>query len=359
MSTYLYAIFGIIATLLGWTISQIILTFARLIGKTVIFNPDFILFPIIAGFLTTAMVAAQIFLNAPTHPKKSWRAFRRSYFWVALGIGTFLGFIPSLITQLLYKSGWSPEIVNILAWCLIGLVTGFTEGGVWNLRKGATSKAKQRHKKVILYGGIAGFCAAILSMIITGLLPPPLQRYEDPLGFGILGLVLGVFISKATAPNYRYALRAGHGFPVVLQQRNLTVNDAVLNNSRLKFVIKDESRRFNFIEEGLSIELPSDTAQSLTIGGNDQSHIRIPYIADKCAELNVKEQGVTLKCLNPNSVAINFSHKPMDDQGEVELRHNSIITFYHKDYEETANDDEKEKKIYRFVFYDRLLDPDA
>lgn len=359
MITYLYAIFGIVATLFGWSISQLILTFARLLGKTVVFNPDFILFPIIAGFLTTAMVAAQIFLNAPTHPKKSWRAFRRSYCWVPLGIGTCLGFIPSLLTQLLYESGWFPEIVNIFAWCLIGLATGFTEGGVWTFRKGATSKAIQRHKKVIIYGGIAGFCAAILSMIITGLLPPPLQRYEDPLGFGILGLVLGVFISQATAANYRYALRAGHGFPVVLQRRKSTVNDAVLNNSRLKFVTKDKSRSFNFIEEGLSIELPSDTTQSLTIGGNDQSDIRIPCIADECAELNVKEQGVTLRCLNPNSVAINFSHKPMDDQGEVELRHNSVVTFYHKDYDPTAKDDEKEKKIYRFVFYDRLLDPDA
>lgn len=344
MRFYFYTISGIVSALLGWSLSQILLI--DLGSNKTLLNPDFILLPIEAACLAVAMVVTEIFLSNPTRYKANRRVLPR-YFWSALWTGIVAGLVASAITRVFYQTGAPAWSVRVVCWSLIGLLTGLGEGVSWRLRsiEGGTRKATQRIQRATLYGLGAGFVAAVLVEILRSL--QKLGGYEDALGFLILGLCLGYGLSFATSPTYLVALRAGEGFEAVDPSFEDTNRPRpYLNNPNLQFVTGDY---YEFIEEGLSIQLPSATTTPMIIGSSSEADIYIPNIPGKAASLTICDRNVTLTCLTDTAVQIQ-SRLLFQSAKPIPLRHNQILTFYH------AHDDEK---YYRFVFYDRFLDPQA
>ncbi|MBD2775234.1 hypothetical protein [Iningainema tapete] len=343
MRFYFYTISGIVSALLGWSLSQILLIDLGT-NKTPL-NPDFILLPIEAACLAIAMVVTEIFLSNPTRHRANRRVLPR-YFWVALWTGIIAGLVASVLTKILYQTGAPAGSVRIVCWSLIGLFTGLGEGVSWRLRsiEGGTRKATKRIQRATLYGLGAGFIAAVLVEILRGF--QKLGGYEDALGFLILGLCLGYGLSFATSPTYLVALRAGEGFEAVdPSSEDKNRPRPYLNNPNLQFVTGDD---YEFIEEGLSIQLPATTT-SIIIGSSLEADIHIPNIPRKAASLTIRDRHVTLTCLTDAAVKIQ-SRLLFERAKPISLTHNQILTFYH------AHDDEK---YYRFVFYDRFLDPQA
>lgn len=343
MRILIYTIFGIFSALIGWNISQIVLLNSPL--ATLNINPDFILLPIIAISITGAMIATEIFLSNPTRYKANKRILPR-YGKGAIITGSIGGLIAATISSILYQTNVPSVIVRVIAWSLIGLFIGLGEAISWRFRsvERGTRKAKRRVVKVSLFGLVAGLTAALYIEIIRQLLT--LAGYEDPIGFLILGLLLGVWFSQVTSPTYQVALRAGQGFeavdPIYIDKDK---EQPCLNSTKVRFVSIDN---FDYIEEGLSIQLPSKTTQPIIIGSSQQADILIPTLPELAAAIEIHKHHAILKCLTHQSVEVQA--KLLTEGKKITLRHNHILTLFH------AHD---EDKYYRFVFYDQFLDPEA
>jgi hypothetical protein len=350
-----YTLSGIVSAIIGWFLSQILLIdLGQLFIKdALLFNPDFILLPVVGACLAVAMVVTEIFLSNPTR----YRANRRvlpPYFWGALATGAVAGLISAVCTSLLYSTGTPSGIIRVAAWSLVGFFTGLGESLSWRLRsiEASSSQANQRIKKAILFGFGAGFGAAVLVEILRSGMQ--LGGYEDPAGFLVLGLMLGLSLSFATAPTYQVALRAGKGFEPPSSEAIVSTNSRPeLRNNNLRFATRSSS---SVIEEGLSIKLPSQTTSPIIIGSGDRVDIYIPKIPEECACLAVKNRQVTLTCWVHNKVQI--KNLRMNQGDPKTLIHNQIITFYHENENRQPNEEE-DTKLYRVVFYDRFLDPQA
>jgi len=349
-----YTLAGIVSTIIGWFVSQLLLVdLAQFLNPDILlFNPDFILLPIVGACLAVAMVVTEIFLSNPTRYRANKRVLP-PYFWGALATGAVAGLISAVCTLFLYRTGTPSGIVRIVAWSLVGFFTGLGESFSWRLRsiEAASFQANKRIQKAIFFGFGAGFGSAILVELFRD--DMQLGGYEDPAGFLVLGLMLGLSLSFATAPTYQVALRAGKGFEPPPSETIVAINSQPqLNNHNLGFVTRSNSR---FIEEGLSIKLPSQTTnRPIIIGSSDTADIYIPNIPEECACLEVKNRQVTLTCWVHKKVKI--QNLSINQGGQQTLIHNQIITFYH---ENRKPNEEEESKLYRFVFYDRFLDPQA
>jgi hypothetical protein len=105
------------------------------------------------------------------------------------------------------------------------------------------------------------------------------------------------------------------------------------------------------IEEGLSIQLPA--RGSIHIGSTlNKSNIYIPGLPKHIAELKISPRETILE---PNSrfyKDIEVNGRRLDSKKPISLKHNTILTFY-------AENNESQKQLYRFVYYNRFLDPQA
>lgn len=346
---YFYTLAGIVSALIGWNLSQLFLVdlitlFPQL---SIPFNSDFLLLPVVAACFAVALVITEIFLSNPTRYKANRRVLP-PFFWSALGTGAVAGLIASAFTWVLYNTGAPDWSVRAVAWSLVGLFIGSGEGVSWRFRsiEGSTSKATQRIWKATIFGLLAGLVAAVLVELLRKQIS--LGGYEDPVGFSILGLCLGLFLSFATSPTYLVALRAGAGFEAVDPKYGSSNNSLPRLNSLsdLRFVTADE---YDVIEEGLSIQLPGKTEKPLIIGSTDDADIILPDIPAKAASLKVSQGNVMLRCETEGAVQIQQKRLVRGNK-PITLRHNQILTFYH-----IGNED----KFYRFVFYDRFLDPEV
>jgi hypothetical protein len=353
MRIIFYLLSGICATLIGWNLSQlVILDFPLLFGaKSLPFYPDFILLPLVAICLNTAMVTTEIYLSHPTKLKANWRNLK-PYLKNTILFGLGIGLGTAILTSLLYQTGINAGFIRVIAWSLIGCLIGLSEGLSWRSRsiEGSTDKGKSRVWKSPLFGFIAGLIAAIIIELIRQ--PIKLRGFEDPVGFVILGLSLGLLLSFAAAPTYQVALRAGAGFEATKSVNN---NPPKLKNrdgqtfERLRFVTEDQT--WETIEEGLSIQLPAKISnqQPLIIGSSNDAHIYLPNIPEQVAQLITEDGKLKLRCLVDQSVKI--QNETLSARGKArELLHNQILTFFYQD---------NTKKYYRFIFYDRFLDPEA
>lgn len=356
MRSLFYSLAGIAAALIGWNLSLLLRDLIKLILKLYVqiyipFKYEFILFPIVASCLSLALVFTTIYLSNPTHYKAN-RRIRNDYLKMAGFTGILAGLISALITVIIYQTGWEPWSIRVVGWGLIGLGIGFAEGLCWLFLsvEGANSPVKTQLIKSPLFGLAGGLIAAMIIELIRGVIK--LGGYEDPLGFIILGSCLGIAFTISTAPTYQVALRAGRGFGTIDPKTKKESNQAErpypkIRNSSLSLVYRTPEQ--TRIEEGLSIQLSGKIAESLVIGSSEEADIFLPYIPAKAARLTLEQKQWKLTCLADRKVQIQ-RRLILENSRPTPLHHNQILTFYYED-----NNDQ----YYRFIFYDRFLDPSS
>lgn len=358
MRSYFYILAGITSALIGWNLGQVFLTDLGLLKPF----PELVLFPCIAVSLAVGMVFTEIFVSTPTRPKLCWRI---ALFPIAIAaaLGILAGLIAGGISQivLLPQVRFDTRILRIVSWLLIGTSTGIAEGVSWrwhSIEAGDAKRFWQRFQTSTIASFAASLAAALIFEILRqfiGEFPAALKGLEDPIGFSILGMLLGFVFSISTSPSYMAALRAGSGFEytgdvyydaIGSKSEYPTINK---KEAKLKFVSDSESEQ---IEEGLSIQLPA--TGTIKIGSADRANIRIPGLPLHAADLEVKVREAILKP-NPkfyNTIEVNGCR--LSSSNPISLKHNNILTFY-----PLQQDRPDEEKLYRFVYYNRFLDPQA
>ncbi|MBD2456680.1 hypothetical protein H6G80_21695 [Nostoc sp. FACHB-87] len=361
MRIYLYILAGLISALIGWNIGQFFLTDIGLFKEF----PELTLFPCIAISLACGMVMNEIFISNPTRPKLCFR-IAKTPLLIALGLGTLLGLISGGISQILFlpQIRFPTPIIRVIGWLLIGVSVGLAEGLTWrwhSMEAGDPKRFWQRLKISVL-GAITAslFAATIFEFVRTTLggMPTEFKGIEDPLGFALLGLLLGLTFSITNSPSYLGALRAGTGFEYTGMNyedidpnlENINKNYPYIDKSILKFVSDNNAYE---IEEGLSIQLPGNG--TVRIGSADKkSHIYIPDLPLHVADLVLQKRDAVL---NPNPVVFNcieVNGQRLSSRASIRLKHNYVLTFY-----PDKKNVKKENKFYRFVYYNRFLDPQA
>lgn len=360
MRSYLYILAGITSALIGWNLGQVFLTDLGLLKPF----PELILFPCIGVALSVAMVFTEIFVSTPTRPKLCWRIALLPLS-IAAGLGIFFGLISGGIAQifLLPQNPFDSRILRIVCWLCIGASTGIAEGVTWRWHSTEAGDAKrfwQRFQTSVVASVAASLAAVLILEILgqIGVFSGVLKGVADPLGFSILGMLLGFGLSRSTSPSYMAALRAGTGFEYTGENYDDQFGSSNIapaypaidkQQAKLKFVSDSESDK---IEEGLSIQLPEKGI--IRIGSAPKANIQIPGLPLHVADLEVKAREAILKpnakfygCIEVNGIQLN-------SRDNISLKHNYLLTFYPED-EYTAN----EQKFYRFVYYNRFLDPQA
>lgn len=361
MRSYLYILSGIISALVGWSLGQFILTEQGFLTSL----PSIVLFPCIAIALAVGMVLTEIFISNPTRPKANLRiaGFPVS---IAAGLGLAAGLVAGGISEILFlpQIHVPARIVRIIGWLLIGSSTGIAEGVTWrwhSIEAGDRKRFQQRLWTSVIGSIAASLAAALIFEMLRQCLPElmlALKSYEDPIGFSILGMLLGFVFSVSTSPSYMAALRAGAGFEYTGEPiydssdaENTAVEYPMLEKqeSKLKFVTDSEADQ---IEEGLSIQLPAKG--KIRIGSAEDTHIRIPGLPVYAAELELKPRETLLVPNQRFYSAVEVNGDRLTSRKSVRLKHNYVLTFYSAD-KGASN----EQKFFRFVYYNRFLDPQA
>ena len=370
---WLYILSGITSALIGWFVSQLIITDLN-------FNPlnqmrELVVFPCIALFLAVGMVLNEIYISNPTRTSLCWKKAKTPLLW-ALGLGIVLGIAVGLIARFLFLPQFNfPTIfIRIIGWILIGFTVGIAEGLTWWLRSEEAGNKKRLQKRLITSitsAIIASLAAAILFELFRSIGDTNNSNFriaEDIVGFSLLGLMLGLTFNFSNSPSYSTALRAGAGFEYKYKpetSRGLDSAKTLLNEpypfikeSELQF-IQDKSKlehngADNEIEEGLSIQLPGTGKIIIGSEQNGNAHISIPGLAVHVAFIEINRREAVLKP-NPRAyrdIAVNG--KRLTSKRIIPLKHNSIISFYSPSKEKPYHE-----KVYRFVYYNRFLDPQA
>lgn len=370
MRIYLYLLAGITSALLGWNIGQFFLTDLGILKQF----PEVVLFPCIAISLAIGMVINEIFISNPTRPKINFRTAKIPLL-IALGLGLAFGLVAGGFSQILFlpQIGFPTPLIRTFGWLVIGISVGLSEGLTWrwrSLEAGDTKRFRQRFKISLLGAGVASLVAAgIFELVRSSLeeMTSDLRAVEDPIGFSILGLLLGLFFSISNSPSYMVALRAGAGFEYTgeiyedyedeyqvygeddLQTSLQNKSYPYIERSILTFVSNSQQKK---IEEGLSIQLPSQG--TIRIGSAKKAQICIPGLPLHSADLELKPREAILHP-NPRYYhTIEVNGNRLGTNNPIPLKHNYLLTFHPKEQDEFNHE-----KIYRFVYYNRFLDPQA
>ncbi|NER49425.1 MAG: hypothetical protein F6J92_22560 [Symploca sp. SIO1A3] len=354
MRIYLYSLAGITSALIGWNLGQFFLADLGLFQLV----PEIVLFPCIAISLAIGMVMNEIFISNPTRAKLSFRRAKIPMM-IAICVGLVAGLLAGGISQILFlpQVNLPTPLIRTLGWLLIGSSVGLAEGLTWSSYSiEAADKRRKEQRRIIsiIAASGASLVAALLFELIRLFLEnisPGLKAIEDPLGFSILGLLLGLVFNKTNSPSYLAALRAGAGFEYLDFFEDFEreeKNQPYIDTSRLRFVSNPDEE----IEEGLSIELPH--RGKITIGSDASAEICIPGLPPQIAQLDMQARETFLIPEREHIHSIEVNGEKITARRRVALKHNYILTFYSR-----KQDGDHKEKIYRFVYYNRFLDPQA
>lgn len=353
MRIYLYILAGIVSALIGWNLGQFVLTDLGLLKQM----PELVLFPCISASLAIGMVFNEIFISSPTRPKQNFRTAKIPVL-IAAGLGILAGLIAGGIAQILFL----PQIrtpsfaVRIVAWLFIGSAIGFAEGITWRWRSieaGDIKRYIHRLKVSVIGGIVASLVAALFFELLRGLfgrLPSDLIPLEDPFGFSLLGALLGLAFSLTNSPSFVMALRAGAGFEYsTIDVYGDGVNNATITKPLLNFVSDGDATE---IEEGLSIQLPQKG--KITIGSSPRANICIAGLPTIIASIELGSRSANLIPNSSHFKSIAKNGSRLSTSKSVPLKHNDLLAFYTQD-----SDKPYQKEFFRFVYYNRFLDPQA
>lgn len=355
MRLYLYLLAGINSALIGWSIGQIFLADLGLFTQF----PEIVLFPCVAISLAVGMVANEIFISNPTRPKLSLRIARIPLL-IAIALGIGFGLVAGIISQILFapQIPVPTPIVRTFGWLLVGVAVGVAEGLSWrwhSIEAGDRDRFVRRLQASVIGSSIASAIAAILFEFLRAILeemPPAFKRAEDPLGFALLGMLLGLTFSITNSPSYLAALRAGKGFEYQRVYSKLPSGAIVTDYPQIQAPLRFLSTHELRIEEGLSIQLPAQG--EITIGSHPDAQIRIPELPTHAAVLKISAREALLEPDVHAYSTVEINGNRLGTARAIALKHNYLVAFYPED---PHHPDAKE--IYRFVYYNRFLDPQA
>lgn len=369
---WLYTLFGAASGVLGWSLGQFLLSDLGWLEQM----PEIVLFPCVAIAMAICIVAADIFLSNPTRFKRNLRKG-----WLPTTIAALLGLLVGLasggITRIPLDPQMRQEVLTVLeaehvraiGWLLIGLAVGLAEGSTWGLRSveaGDTRRFWQR----LLTSAIASLVGALLAFIIfewlrqeSGRIPEELKAWEDLVGFSLLGSLLGFALSFATSPSYMAALRAGAGFEYMASSQGSSddgqATTIVANAPRIQQDRKNKKLKLKFvsdkgddrIEEGLSIQLPARGI--ILIGSGIGSHIWIPGLPLNSGYFELTPSETKFHPNKAHFHMVEYKGSRLTEHRPIKLKHNDLIAFRAQQGEYYG------KKLFRFVYYNRFLDPQA
>jgi hypothetical protein len=375
----IYILTGITFAILGWNCEQFLASEPISLKNTI--PTEIITQVCVAIFLAIGIVITEVFLSNPSRPKLNLKLLSIPIAIstiVGLIIGTIAGGIAAFfnlkeVHQLFINLYLNSSIIaRVTSWLLVGWAIGIAETLAWlwrSLEAKDPKRFQQRLKSSLWAVTVAALSASLLLEFLHAIgLIKLIKDYEDLLGFSILGLCLGIGLGLSTSPSYTIALKAGAGFefinpdkyrgfinkiPIVnlppKQQSNSSntlitklLNPIYSNREVLELIGFPEDLE---IEEGLSIRLPSDG--NIIIGSitNQHAHIQLEGLAANIGFIKIDRNKAVLK---PNIFnKIEVDGELLDSRKERRLKHNTILTFYTED----------DKNFYRFVCYNRFLDP--
>ena len=373
MRIYLYILSGITFALIGWSFGQFLLSDLNWLQKF----PELVMFPAVAISLAIGIVATDIFISNPTRLKRNLRTGCLPLTIAAI-LGLLIGVASGAIVQLFLQPELRAKLfavpdffVRIIGWVLIGGAVGLAEGFTWRWRS-VEAGDKQRFSQRLLVSFVVSFFTALVAALIfewlrqqLGEMPERLKAWEDLVGFSLLGGLLGLVLSFSTSPSHIVALRAGSGFEYVelLASSSSNYLGKIDDYPRILKVLKPElkfvSNHFaDRIEEGLSIQLPArgkiriGSAKLQTQGEQKYGvHIYIPGLPLHVADLDLGARQTTLVPNLKFFDRIEYQGDRLTDSTPIKLKHNDLIAFY------ADKGGYNDKEIFRFVYYNRFLDP--
>lgn len=364
MRLYFYCLAAICSALIGWNLGQFFLVDLSLLRTM----PELILFPCVAISLAVGVVTNEVFISNPTRPKINFRILK-ACLTIAVILGLVIGLIAGGIVQVLVLPGLPVPsfLIRIVGWIIIGFAVGLAEGLTWRRRSIEARNPKRSRKRIIASVTSAVVASAIAAALFEflrlgiGTLPSTLRNLEDPIGFSILGLFLGLTFSVTSSPSYLAALRAGAGFEY-RQVEAAAIDTVGLETSALSYPYINQASKLQCVgfqeegrvEEGMSIQLPPSGTIRIGSATRKEPDIYLPGVALHVADLEVHPRYAVL---DPNQKAfhtIEVNGIALKSRRKVPLKHNSLLTFHTLD-----QSDPYAKKLYRLVYYNRFLDPQS
>ncbi|PZO46898.1 MAG: hypothetical protein DCF15_19700 [Phormidesmis priestleyi] len=364
MRLYFYCLAAVCSALIGWNLGQFVLDD---LGWLVTL-PEVVLFPYVAVSLAVGIVTNEVLISNPTRPKINFRILK-SCLLIAVALGLGIGLLAGGLVQFLFIPSLAiPSfIIRVSGWIIIGIAVGLAEGFTWRRRSIEAGNPKRSRRRIFASVTSAVFASAIAALLFEllrlgiGTLPLAFRNLEDPLGFSLLGLLLGIAFSVTSSPSYMAALRAGSGFE--FRQIEPDAIDTVgIETSALSFPYVSQSSQLQFVggqennrvEEGMSIQLPARGKIRIGSATRKEPDIYLPGVALHVADLEIHPRHAVL---DPNQTAfetIEVNGIPLRSRRPVMLKHNSLLTFH-----ALNQSDPYAKKLYRLVYYNRFLDPQA
>ena len=365
LRAWIYTLAGLTFAITGWNLGTLLLVELRL--RTLINAPEAILIPSVTLTLAAGLILTEVLLSNPTRIRQSLLLSLQPLA-LAISLGTLLGFFVGLLILLARNPdisqflNLSPQWIRWFGWFLVGLAVTGAETLAWFLRSlEAKNKTRFYQRLGTSFGAtlFASYFSASLfeAFKASGALEaiPNLDLYQEALGLGIFGAVLGLALGLSTSPSYLCALRAGAGFEYY---GGLPSSSNRITN-RLSFV--GEAALGKTIEEGLSIELPS--RGTISIGSDDNTDIKLKGLAPTIATLQLRQRDVYLCPSEDQYNNIHINGSPCTSYNPIRLSHNTILSFYlPQTYGSTSPSAQgypnpKLPEFYRFVYYNRFLDP--
>ena len=377
---WLYIIAGITFPLIGWNIGELLVTDLGLGQEAQI--KEIIIFPSVSISLAIGMVVNEIFVSNPGRFKLCLRKMIVPVL-MALGLGIVFGLAGGGIYQLLFYLKQEASLVRMCSWIFIGLCVGLAEGLSWSwysIEAGNKKRFVQRLVASISSAVIASLLAAFIfewfrrSDLIER---QSLGQLDDPIGFSLLGLMVGLTFAFTNSPSYLAALRAGAGFEF---KRHISTIDTgatkpiekkpSIDHSTIQFVGKGNTTydandndglglplndTYLNIQEGLSIQLPGKGQVNIGSEKNQKAQIILPGVAIHVGFIKMEGRNAYFA---PNAKfyeSVYINGEAFDLPEPKTLKHGSVIKICKLNEEGGINEEE----FYRFVYYNRFLDPDS
>lgn len=360
LRAWIYTLAGLTFAITGWNLGTFLLVELQLRNLNI---PEAILIASVTLILATGLILTEVLLSNPTRIRQSL-VLSFQPLALAVGLGCFLGIAVGLVILLIRTPSistflnLSPEWIRWCGWFLVGLAVTGAETLAWFLRSLEAKNKNRFYQRLGTNFGASFFASSVAAILFesvknSGALEaiPNLDLYQECFGLGLFGALLGLALGLSTSPSYLCALRAGAGF----EYYGDGVRSANKIQGQLSFV---GDKTDKIIEEGLSIELPS--RGQIRIGSDPQAEIHLQGLEPYLATLQLNRRDVYLyphQSAQYKNIYVNgsphYSHKP------IPLRHNTILSFYPpknppQNHESTST---ASPEFYRFVYYNRFLDP--